>query len=157
MSLDVLLLEKLAKWRPDSARETLDVADASGWSAVVTADCVDVVGVRLWELTVRRPAGAPAVNLKERAEQTCQRVTGLLEPLTLVEMDGVRNQAQLRSEQPGQLGDDRFYYEVLLEGEGSSTVRRYQAPRADAPRRQQVPFTLTHEVLGKLVRDLSAV
>ena len=158
MSLDVLLLEKLAKWRPDSARETLDVADAaSGWSAVVTADCVDVVGVCLWELTVRRPAGAPAVNLKERAEQTCRRVTGLLEPLTLVEVDAVRNQAQLRSEQPGQLGDDRFYYEVLLEGDGSSTVRRYQAPGADAPRRQQVSFTLTHEVLGKLVRDLSAV
>jgi hypothetical protein len=157
MSLDAVLLEKLAKWRPDSARQTLDVSDtASGWSVAVTAECVDVVGARLWELALRRSADAPAVDVKARAEQLCQRVTGLLEPLTLVEVDGVRNVAQLRSEQPGQLGDDRFYYEILLEGDGRSTVRRFQAPQADAPRRQQVPFALTHEVLARLVRELSA-
>jgi len=155
MSLDALLLEKLAKWRPDSDRETLDVGDAAGgWSAAVTAECVEVVGCRLWEVALRRPAGTPPVDVQARAEQVCQRVTGLLEPLSLVEVDRVRNVAQLRSEQPGQRGDERFYYEVLLEGDGSSVVRRYQAPHPNDPRRRQVPFTLTHEVLAKLVRDL---
>jgi len=155
MSLDALLLEKLAKWRPDTDRATLDVADdATGWSAAVTADCVDVVGCRLWELTLRRSAETTAVDVQARAEQVCKRVTGLLEPLSLVEVDNTRNVAQLRSEQPGQRGDERFYYEVLLDGTGGSTVRRYQAPRPDTPRRQQVAFTLTHEALAKLVGDL---
>jgi hypothetical protein len=157
MSLDALLLEKLAKWRPDSDRATLNVADAaSGWSAAVTAECVDVVGCRLWELSLRRSAETTPVDLPARAEQICQRVTGLLEPLSLVEVDHTRNVAQLRSEQPGQRGDERFYYEVLLGGDGGSEVRRYQAPQPDAPRRQQVAFTLTHEALAKLVGDLIA-
>jgi hypothetical protein len=155
MSLDALLQEKLANWRPNNDRGTLDVGDAAGgWSAAVTAECVDVVGCRLWELALRRTAETPAVELKARAEQVCRRVTGLLEPLRLVEVDGLRNTALLRSEQPGQLGDERFYYEVLLEGNGGATVRRYQTPRSGEPRRRQVAFTLTHEALAKLVRDL---
>ncbi|MHB1424220.1 MAG: hypothetical protein ACYC3I_13675 [Gemmataceae bacterium] len=153
MSLDVLLLEKLAKWRPDNGRATLEAAD-DGWSAAVAAEVVDVVGCRLWELSLRRGVETPVVDLKARAEQLCQRVTGLLEPLRLVEVDARTNAALLRSEQPGQLGADRFYYEVLLHGDGGSVVRRYQTPNSGQPRRQQVAFTLTHEVLAKLVRDL---
>ncbi|HWG41914.1 MAG TPA: hypothetical protein VN688_03940 [Gemmataceae bacterium] len=157
MSLNEILLEKLANWRPDNDRQTLDVADAaSGWRAAVTADCVDVVGCRLWELTLRRSTPTPLVDLKLHAEQIGQRVTGLLEPLRLLEVDNGRNVALLRSEQPGQRGDERFYYEVLLEGDGSAVLRRYQAPRPAEPRRQQVAFTLTHETLAKLVGDLTA-
>lgn len=155
MSLDARLLEKLANWRPDNAQETLTVDDAAGgWSAAVTAEHVDVVGCRLWELTLRRTAETPIVELAARAKQICERVTGLLEPLCLVEVDAPRQIALLRSEQPGQRGDERFYYEVLLEGNGGAAVRRYQTPHAGGPRRQQVGFTLTHEALAKLVRDL---
>jgi hypothetical protein len=64
--------------------------------------------------------------------------------------------ALLRSEHPGQLGEDRFYYEALLHSDGSSEIRRYRTPQADQPRRQQVAFTLTHEALAKLVRDMTA-
>jgi hypothetical protein len=155
MSLDALLLEKLAKWRSTSGRATLE-ASGDGYNAAVAVECVDTVGCRLWELSLRPAAAAPAVELKTRAEQLCQRVTGLMEPLRLVEIDALGNVALLRSEQPGQLGEDRFYYEVLLHGEGSSVVRRYRTPQADQPRRQQVAFTLTHEALAKLVRDLTA-
>jgi hypothetical protein len=157
MKLDEILLQKLAKWRPENERQTLDVADpAGGWNAAVTAECVDVVGCRLWELALRRSGQTPSVDLKARAEEICQRVTGLLEPLGLLEVDRGRNVALLRSEQPGQRGEDRFYYEVVLEADGAANVRRYQAPGRDEPRRQQVAFTLTHEVLAKLVRDLIA-
>ena len=155
MSLDVLLLEKLANWRPNNDRGTLDVGDAAGgWSAAVTAECVDIVGCRLWELSLRRAAKAPAVELPTRAKRICERVTGLLEPLCLVEVDAPRQLALLRSEQPGQLGDERFYYEVLLDGDGGASVRRYQTPHQNEPRRRQIAFTLTHEALAKLVRDL---
>jgi hypothetical protein len=153
MSLDALLLEKLAKWRSTSGRATLETS-GDGYSAAAAVECVDTVGCRLWELSLRPAAATPAVELKTRAEQLCQRVTGLMEPLRLVEIDALGNVALLRSEQPGQLGEDRFYYEVLLHGDGSSVVRRYRTPQADQPRRQQVAFTLTHEALGKLVRDL---
>lgn len=157
MSLNEILLEKLAKWRPDNDRQTLDLADAAGgWSAAVTADCVDEIGCRLWELALRRSTPAPQGNLKAYAERIVQRVTGLLEPLCVLEVDEGRNVALLRSQQPGQRGDERFYYEVLLEGEGSAVLRRYQAPRAAEPRRQQVAFTLTHETIAKLVGDLIA-
>ena len=80
-----------------------------------------------------------------------------METLRLVEVDAPANAALLRSEQPGQLGEDRFYYEVLVHGDGGSVVRRYRTPQAGQPRRQQVAFTLTHETLAKLVRDLTAV
>ncbi len=149
-----VILEKLANWRPDNGRDTLEASD-DGWNVAVTADCVDVVGCRLWELSLRRTAEAPAVDVKTRAEQICARVTGLLEPLRLVEVDAPRHTALLRSEQPGQVGDERFYYEVLVNGDGGSVLRRYQTPREGQPRRQQVPYTLTHEALGKLVGDLA--
>jgi hypothetical protein len=154
MSLNATLLEKLANWRPKTERDTLD-ASGDGWNVTVVADCVDVVGSRLWELSLRRAAEMPAVAVKTRAEQICARVTGLMEPLCLVEVDAPRNTALLRSEQPGQIGDERFYYEVLLHGDGGSVVRRYQTPQEGQPRRQQVPFTLTHEALGKLVGNLT--
>jgi hypothetical protein len=148
------ILEKLANWRPKTERDTLHASE-DGWNIAVTADCVDVVGCRLWELSLRRTAEAPAVDLKTRAEQICARVTGLLEPLRLVEVDAPRHTALLRSEQPGQVGDERFYYEVLVSGDGGSVVRRYQTPQEGQPRRQQVPYTLTHEALEKLVGDLT--
>ncbi|HTU93735.1 MAG TPA: hypothetical protein VMF69_26885 [Gemmataceae bacterium] len=155
MSLDVLLLEKLVKWRSANGQATVE-ASGDGWNAAVAVECVDVVGCRLRELSLRPVAQTSAVELKARAEQLCQRVTGLLEPLRLVEVDGTSNTALLRSEEPGQLGDERFYYEVLLSGDGGSVVRRYQSPHTGQPRRQQVAFTLTHEALAKLVRDLTA-
>jgi hypothetical protein len=153
MSLDALLLEKLANWRATSGRATLE-ASGDGYNAAVAVECVDVVGSRLWELSLRPASQTPAVDPKTRAEQVCQRVTGLLEPLRLVEVDALGNVALLRSEQPGQLGEDRFYYEVHLHGDGGSVIRRYRTPHADQPRRQQVAFTLTHEALAKLIRDL---
>jgi hypothetical protein len=155
MSLDALLLEKLANWRSTSGRATLE-ASGDGYNAAVAVECVDTVGCRLWEISLRPAVSMSTVELKPRAEQLCQRVTGLMEPLSLVEIDTLSNAALMRSEQPGQLGENRFYYEVLLHGDGSSVVRRYRTPQADQPRRQQVAFTLTHEALAKLVRDLIA-
>jgi hypothetical protein len=157
MTLEKLLLEKLAKWRVDSGRQTLEVSHPeTGWAAV-TADHVEVLGCRLWELALRRPAGtAPAEDLKARADRVAACATGLLESLRVVEIDGPAGVALLRSDAPGQWGEGLFYYEVLLRADGGTTLRRYQTPGPDRPRREQVPFTLTHEALAKLVTDLSA-
>jgi hypothetical protein len=158
MTLEKLLLEKLAKWRPDSGRQTLEVSHPeSGWAAAVTADHVEVLGCRLWELALRRQAGAaPADDLRARADRIASRATGLLESLRVVEVDAPVGVALLRSDAPGQWGDGLYYYEVVLRADGSTTLRRYQTPGPNRPRREQVPFTLTHEALAKLVTDLTA-
>jgi hypothetical protein len=152
-TLDETLLQRLADWRPDSPAQALELTAEDGWKATVRAECVDVVGCRLWEVQLTSPAPA-ADALKDRAERIASRVTGLLEPLRLVEADAGLSTALLRSDRPLQRGPERFYYEVELRGQTTS-VRRFQAARPGA-RRQQVAFALTHEALAKLVADLAA-
>jgi hypothetical protein len=157
-SLDALLLEKLANWRPDNARQVLHLDHAdSGWVADVEADAVDALGCRLWQLRLCRAAPlAWAAPLAERAGQIAGRVTGLLEPLRLVEVDAERGVAQLRSVGPARRGDDLLYYEVELHADGAANLHRFQGSRS-GPARRQVAFVLTHEALAKLVADLTAV
>jgi len=153
-TLDETLLQKLAKWRPDSQRQSLAFTQQeSGWTGLLTADAVDEIGVRLWELTLTRTSPAAGdKSLVERAGLLASRVTGLLEPLRLIEVDDA---AQLRSTSPTRRGEERFFYELVLQKDGSTCLRRYRTTPA-SPRRDQVSFTLTHDGLGKLVQDLTA-
>jgi hypothetical protein len=146
------LLRKLAEWRPDTNQQTLEIAQAdASWRVRVQADHVDVIGVRLQALSLTRE-GAPRSerSLAERAGELAGRVTGLLEPLRVLE---VGETAQLRSATPTRRGEEVAYYEVLLQDSGA-TLHRYQGSLQRAGR-QAVPFTLTHEALGKLVDDLT--
>jgi hypothetical protein len=154
MSLAKTLQEKLADWRPDG-RQTLDVAEA-GRTATVTADVNDVVGCNVWEMTVGRTA-APASPIDVRAwgERVARDVKGLREPLRLLEVDAGRNVAQLRSEEPARRDENLGYYEALLHGDGSASVRRYQAPAKGDGKREQVPFAVTHEVLAEVADELA--
>jgi hypothetical protein len=156
MTLDELLLQKLAKWRPDNNEPTLDVADpASGWTVRLTADRVEEVGSRLTELTLSRTTPLAGVDLNTRAGLVASQVTGLLEQLRLIEIDSERNTALLRSQGPSQRGEKLFYYEVLLQADGGCSLRRYQASQQVGSRREAVSFTLTHDALAKLVNDLT--
>jgi hypothetical protein len=160
MTLNETLLQKLTEWPPAAGdRQTLTVHDeGSGWTVAVTADRRDELGCLLWEMTLKRAAvpttgGGPA--LKAWAGRAAERVTGLLEPLKVVEVDLVRNEALLRSEEPAQRGEDRYYYEVLRRGSLEAIVRRYHGSRQPGGRREQVPFALTHEAIAKLAADLA--
>jgi hypothetical protein len=153
MNLGEQLLRKLASWRPDAVKTATTVEDAqAGWKVTVTADSVDTLGSRLWEVRLDRtsPLENPA-PLKEQAERIAARVTGLLEPLRLVEVEG-EGVAQLRSAAPARQGDEVAYYEVLRHRDGTTRVGRFQA---GAGKREPVPFTLTHEALAKLTDDLA--
>jgi hypothetical protein len=154
MTLDELLLEKLAEWRPDTGRQTLNLADGNGWHVALTADCADQVGCRVWELALRRDGTTG--DLRAWAERVAARTTGLLEPLRLLEVDAGKDTAVLRSHAPARRGEVLSYYEVLLHSRGAATLRRYQATRDGTARREQVPFALTHEALAKLAHDLTA-
>jgi hypothetical protein len=160
MTQNDALLDNLTDWRPAGAGphsfgHTLD----NGWTAAVTADAADTVGCRLTELAVARPAPATpatAADLKRWAGRTAERVTGLLEPLKLIEVDAARSEAVLRSETPAARGESVEYYEVLLRGRQSATLKRYKAPRTGSGKRRVAPFALTHEAIAKLAGDLTA-
>jgi hypothetical protein len=158
MTLDEALLQNLAEWRPGGGRQTLNLPDTgSGWTVALTADRSDALGCLVWELALRRTTEpAAGEGLRAWAERIAGRVTGLLEPLKVVEVDLVRGQALLRSQAPARRGEQLHYYEVLLTGVRAAVVRRYRASLQGDARREQVPFTLTHEALAKLAGDLSA-
>jgi hypothetical protein len=157
MTLDETLLQRLAEWRPTGEeRSVLTIPDqGTGWTATLTADRCDDLGCRLWEVQLRRTREAgPGVTLLSWANRVAEEVTGLLEPLRVVEIDTQRNEAQLRSDEPTQRRDKLFYYEVLLRGTREAVLRRYNMA-ASSSRREQVTFTLTHEVLAGFITDVA--
>jgi hypothetical protein len=151
MTLENMLLEKLSEWQPSPGRQELYLT-AEGWGVTVTADRSDALGCLAWELNLRRE-GTAGVPLQPWAA-AASRVSGLMEPLKVIEIDSSRNEAQLRSESPSQRGAKRLYYELVLSGLGSAVLRRFQTAEAAISRREQVVFAVTHESLAKLAGDL---
>ena len=156
MNLNETVLQKLAEWRPPSGRQTLNLPDAgTGWAVTLTADRHDELGSLVWELTLQRSAlAASESTLSSWAQESVERVTGLLEPLKVVEIDQQRQEAILRSKEPAHRGDKVIYYEVHLHGTSRAVLRRFQAAQGNG-KRDQVVFALTNEALAKLVADLA--
>jgi hypothetical protein len=128
---------------------------AAGGTVRLTADRCDVLGCLAWELELQ-PTKNTSDGLRTWADRIADRVTGLLEPLKVHEVDESLHQAQLRSDNPSLRGEKLSYYEVVLHGTARAVVRRYQVFRQSNGRREQVNFALTHEALAKLVADLTA-
>ncbi len=151
------LRKKLAEWRPSAGRQELLLPDdGGGWTINLIVDRCDEVGCLVWELSLRCTQVSPGDSLPAWAERLPGRVTGLLEPLRVVEIDHLRGRAQLRSHTPSQSDGKLYYYEVLLQGTNQATVRRYEALANGNGQRTQVAFALTNEVLAKLVADLTS-
>jgi hypothetical protein len=157
MTIAETLLPKLNEWEsagPGRQCWAQPIAD-SGWALNLTADRVDSLGCLLWELTLTRLNAAPVANavLRQQAQEAADRVTGLMEPLRVVEFDELRGEALLRSDTPAQRSASLAYYEALLSGGRQIVLRRFQrSPNKD--RREQIAFALTHEAIAKLVDDL---
>ena len=160
MTLADTLLEKLNRLSPDATvRRTLSFLDPTTATAVrLEVDMLDALGCQLWEVAVTRsPSEAnrlQSVGLGVWACRVADEVTGLLEPLKVLEVDDARGQALLRSESPAQKSDDLFYYEVLLNKTGAATLRRFHNTKTPG-KREQVSFVVTREALGKVVGDLA--
>jgi hypothetical protein len=157
MTLDELLLQKLAEWRPDRNQQTLEVDHpATGWKVALTAEVADTVGCRLREIVLTRLSPLHSdKSLSAQAEEIAHRVRGLLEPLSLIEVDSEQNRAQLRSQPPAHRGDAVQYYEVLRQGDGLTRLNRYES-QASA-RRQPILFNLTHEAIALVASALATV
>jgi hypothetical protein len=152
------LVEKLADWQPDGAGPHSFVAPLqNGWEIAIGADTAESLGCRANEVTVRRPAGPnpTAAELTQWPDRSAKRITGLLEPLKLIEVDAARSEAILRSDPPASRGSRVQYYELRLRGTHEAKLHRYQADRTGG-RREAIPFALTHEAIAKLADDLIA-
>jgi hypothetical protein len=162
MTLEERLLQKLAEWHPESGRQTLTIAEltiadpASSSTVAITCDRSDLVASQLWEVALQRPVTLDIAAVRSWAEQTAIKVTGLLEPLRMLEVDTENATALLRSQNPTRRGENLFYYELTLNGHGRAHVARYQASAKLESRRQQISFALTHEALAKLVSDINS-
>lgn len=154
MTLRERLLHNLPEWRNHSDQKTWTLHDEeTSCSVRLTADLVDVVGVQLLEVMVQHHEEEP-IDVRQWAKKV-ETVTGLLEPLRLIEVDEGRKVALLRSSAPEQQGEEVLYYEAQLQEQGKAVLHRWRASRTAGTKRQQSAFALTHEMVAKLVEDLA--
>src|SRR6478752_9001473 len=134
MNLAETLLGRLADWRPaGDGRHSVSIGlPDHGWTVNLAADRADSVGCRLTQLEATRaePVADDDAALEAHARAAAGRVTGLLEPLRLVEIDRGRHVALLRSDAPATKGDSVQYYEVQFAGRNRVTVGRFKASKA---------------------------
>lgn len=154
-----ILLPKLSEWRPaGSGRHSWSEAlPGTGWAVHLTAEQSDSLGCRAWEYTLTRNGDAPAdLTLRKWADAIAARATGLMEPLKVLEVDEIRQEALLRSTTPAKKGEASvLYYELKLAGLNQADLRRYQANTTPGKSREQIAYTLTHEALAKLAGDIA--
>ncbi len=151
------LLQKLNEWQPrGSGRHSLMATIPEiGWSVNLVADQTDSLSCLVWELTLTRTNPAPdGLTLRSWAENIANRVTGLLEPLKLLEVDETRQEAILRSAAPTKKGASLTYYEVHLSGTHRAILRRFEGSHEYVGRYQR-PYALTYEALAKLAGDIT--
>jgi hypothetical protein len=100
-------------------------------------------------------ASATAVDLERISNALAARLTYLMEPIRPIEIDVDACVVQLRSSPPQKDDDGRSYYELLVRRGGEIALSRYR--KESGTPRQQIPATVTREVLLRLAGDFSAV
>lgn len=116
------------------------------------------VGVACGALTFAATDPGPALagaDLRAWGDRLAARLTYLMEPLVLLEVDAEAGSAELRSRVPTARGDVRSFYEVRLGRDRSLQLRRIRFDAA-ARRREPAPCRFTGEVVERLADDLVA-
>jgi hypothetical protein len=93
--------------------------------------------------------------LNEWGNRLASRVTYLMEPLKVIEVDAGGGEVQLRSQSPTAKDAARGYYEMRLFRDGTLRMQRFSFDEATRQRRQS-PCQLTREVLERLADDITA-
>lgn len=95
----------------------------------------------------------PATALRTWADRLAAKLTYLMEPLVVLEIDPIAGAAELRSQSPTERGELRSYYEVRMNRSGELRLSRV-AFDAVTRHRRPVPCQMTVEVLERLADDL---
>ncbi len=142
-------LERL-QTNPPPDREVLDVALPVGRLYCPLA-AVDRIGCLAQELRLAISAEHRDLERIRRVSHwLSQQIRYLLEPLSLIEIDTERVEAQLRSTEPQRVQSASRYYELLVAPTGLR-LQRYSAPRGEP--RTPIDMQLTHEVFRRLIDD----
>ena len=133
---------------------TLDVAEGDQ-RLRCDLTVVDTLGCAFtrFELRSGKLASASIDQLKKVSEGLAARLTYLLEPIKLIEVDADQCVAQLRSSPPQREPEMTTYYELLVRRGGELTLCRWM--KAPASERQSVAAQVTREVFLRLVNDFS--
>jgi hypothetical protein len=153
MTLENMLRKKLAE--PGAAPPEA-VLSHRGWTVTIQPEAQDSLSCAVKELTLQRAEPVAGGDVRAWAERIAGRVTGLLEPLKIHEVDAGRHVALLRSAAPTQRDPGLHYYEVELHGTDRAAVRRYRGFREAGHKREQTSFVLPYETLAKLIDDCIA-
>jgi hypothetical protein len=154
MTLENTLRKSLAEAPPDAGGRI--AFSHEGWTVAVRPDSSDALSCSLWDLSVQRDGASAGGDVRAWAEQTAQKVTGLLEPLKVHEVDDARQVALLRSSAPTPRDPGLHYTEVELQGTRQATVRRFRGFHDTSRSREQIPFAMTHEAIAKMIGDITA-
>jgi hypothetical protein len=113
------------------------------------------VSFRLLRLATSELAGADAPTLERIGKAIADRLTYLMEPIAPIEFDAEACIVQLRSSPPQRDDDGRSYFELLVRRGGEISLSRYR--KVNGAGREQIPATVTREVLTRLVADFCSV
>ncbi len=155
MSYDDHISQELQRLRAAGSGGALS-ADAPNGRLECDMAGVDGIGCSVDRFAFRtgRLSGASLEQLKKIGEELSRRVTYLLEPIAIIEIDAEGITVQLRSSKPSQEGGVTSYYELTINQSGLD-LRRYQAEPGQP--RQATPANFTHEAFRRLARDVAAV
>jgi hypothetical protein len=123
----------------------------------VHLSALDSVGLAFSALefaTASRPEWTSEA-LQQWGQRLAGRVTYLMEPLKVVEIDADGGEVQIRSQTPTTRAERRGYYEVCLFKQGTLRMERYAFEETTRQRRSTT-CQLTREVLERLADDLVA-
>jgi len=93
--------------------------------------------------------------LKDWGDRLSSRLTYLMEPLKVLEIDAAGGEVQIRSQTLTPRAEQRGYYEVRLFRQGILRMERFVLDEATRQRRP-TPCQLTREVLERLADDIAA-
>ncbi len=118
---------------------------------------LDTVGVAFTalEFAATNRTSWTSEALKSWGDRLSARVTYLMEPLKVLEIDAGGGEVQIRSQNPTPRTEQRGYYEMRLFRNGSLRMERFVFDEATRQRRQ-TPCQLTLEVLERLADDIAA-
>jgi hypothetical protein len=118
---------------------------------------LDAVGLAVSSLefatTSRAEWSSEALN--EWGTRLSSRITYLMEPLKVLEIDAGGGEVQLRSQNPTARNAERGYYEMRLFRQGTLRMQRFAFDEATRQRRPSA-CQLTREVLERLADDIVA-
>jgi hypothetical protein len=118
---------------------------------------LDTVGVAFDAMdfaTASRPEWTPEA-LRAWGERLAGRVTYLMEPFRVLEVDAEGGEVSLRSQSPTARDQRRSYYEIRLSRPGALRMERFTFDEA-ARQRRRSSCQLTREVLERLADDIVA-